>query len=143
MSYANIWAEYQEELARHHAWKPQGGLQDQRAHKDVHRTNFFKSNSPTKEQANTSTAEPNTESKDRWHIDDSCASLHTMEECSLPSHQRKSIRNTNRHMDIKNRERYRPFYPRGEGLRSRARHPPLREVGGRLSIGLVVVRAVR
>ena len=42
-----------------------------------------------------------------------------------------------------NRERYRPLHQRGEGFHSRARHLLLREVGGRLSFGIVVGSAMR
>ena len=42
-----------------------------------------------------------------------------------------------------NRERYPPFFQRGEGFDSRARPLLLREVGGRFFLGIVVETTVR
>ena len=78
------WTEYQEDQARPKAWELHKELDKIKgAVADVHKTKFFKSNSPV-EEANTSKPTPIMKSKDRMYLVDSGASLYMMEEVLSP-----------------------------------------------------------
>ena len=102
----------------------------------MHSTNYFKSYSPTNEEADTPIAKPIIKSKSPMYMVDNGASL------CICWNKVLLIRRTEKASERLllgsfNRERGRPFHERGEGLHPGAQHLLVRDVGERFFFGFL------